>query len=89
MSSCPAAQEWLETERACYLMRQHVYASLSHRLGTRPFLSHVEKVCFYWMFGWGSITEHTVAPSARCAISVAAEAASCSTVARLDPERAF
>lgn len=37
-------QEWVETERACYLLRQHVYASLSHRLGTRPFLSHLEKV---------------------------------------------
>lgn len=57
MSSCPAAQEWLETERACYLIRQHVYASLSHRLGTRPFLSHVEKVCFHWMLaGTQSVT---------------------------------
>ncbi len=40
----PLSQEWVETERACYLIRQHVYASLSHRLGTRPFLSHLEKV---------------------------------------------
>ena len=39
-------QEWLETERACYLMRQHVFASLSHRLGSHPFLSHLEKVGF-------------------------------------------
>jgi hypothetical protein len=43
---CLHLQEWVETERACYLIRQHVYASLSHRLGTRPFLSHLEKVKF-------------------------------------------
>lgn len=42
---CTHPQEWVETERACYLIRQHVYANLSHRLGTRPFLSHLEKVC--------------------------------------------
>jgi hypothetical protein len=42
---CIHPQEWVETERACYLIRQHVYANLSHRLGTRPFLSHFEKVC--------------------------------------------
>ena len=43
-SAAFSLQEWVETERACYLIRQHVYANLSHRLGTRPFLSHLEKV---------------------------------------------
>jgi len=37
-------QEWLETDRACYLIRQYVFSNLYHRLSMRPFMSHIEKV---------------------------------------------
>ena len=38
-------QEWVETDRACYLIRQYVFSNLYHRLSMRPFMSHIEKVC--------------------------------------------
>jgi hypothetical protein len=50
LSGLPAShvwpfQEWLETDRACYLIRQYVFSNLYHRLSMRPFMSHIEKVC--------------------------------------------
>ena len=57
----------METERACYLIRQHVYANLSHRLGTRPFLSHLEKVCRPGVqMSYTLITEHPACSSPAC-----------------------
>ena len=37
-------QAFLESEKAAYLIRPHVFADLYHRLSTRPFLSRIEKV---------------------------------------------
>ena len=37
-------QQWQDSDKASYLLRQHVYSNLHHRLSTRPFLSSVEKV---------------------------------------------
>lgn len=36
-------QFWLETDKAAYLLRQYFFNNLHDRLGTRPFLSLVEK----------------------------------------------
>ena len=38
-------QAFLESDKAAYLIRPHVFADLYHRLSTRPFLSRIEKVC--------------------------------------------
>lgn len=38
-------QAFLESEKAAYLIRPHIFADLYHRLSTRPFLSRIEKVC--------------------------------------------
>ena len=37
-------QAFLESEKAAYLIRPHIFADLYHRLSTRPFLSRIEKV---------------------------------------------
>ena len=37
-------QEFVETERACYLIRQYVFSNLYDRLSMRPFLAPIEKV---------------------------------------------
>ncbi|KAF8388874.1 hypothetical protein HHK36_025555 [Tetracentron sinense] len=36
-------QDWLETDKAAYLLRQYFFNNLHDRLSTRPFLSVVEK----------------------------------------------
>ncbi|WOL13904.1 phosphoinositide 3-kinase regulatory subunit 4 isoform X1 [Canna indica] len=36
-------QFWLETDKAAYLLRQYFFSNLHDRLGTRPFLSLIEK----------------------------------------------
>ena len=38
-------QAFLESDKAAYLIRPHVFADLYHRLSTRLFLSRIEKVC--------------------------------------------
>ncbi|XP_047338375.1 serine/threonine-protein kinase VPS15 [Impatiens glandulifera] len=40
---CWPFQFWLETDKAAYLLRQYFFNNLHDRLGTRPFLSVVEK----------------------------------------------
>lgn len=42
-------QEFVETERACYLIRQYIFSNLYDRLSMRPFLAPIEKVCYQ---GW-------------------------------------
>ena len=37
-------QEFVETDRACYLIRQYVFSNLYDRLSMRPFLAPIEKV---------------------------------------------
>ena len=37
-------QEFVETVRACYLIRQYVFSNLYDRLSMRPFLAPIEKV---------------------------------------------
>lgn len=44
--ACPHVlpfQAFLESDKAAYLLRPHVFADLYHRLSTRPFLSAIEK----------------------------------------------
>lgn len=47
--SSPAAahvlpfQRFQQTDRAVYLMRQHIFSNLHDRLSARPFLSDMEK----------------------------------------------
>lgn len=36
-------QKLIETERAAYAVRQHLFSSLYDRLSTRPFLDNIEK----------------------------------------------
>ncbi|KAM0929743.1 hypothetical protein ACQ4PT_001371 [Festuca glaucescens] len=36
-------QIWFQTDKAAYLLRQYFYSNLHDRLGTRPFLSQIEK----------------------------------------------
>jgi hypothetical protein len=38
-------QAFVDAPYAAYLMRQHMASSLYDRLSTRPFLTHIEKVC--------------------------------------------
>ena len=45
--ACPHVlpfQAFLQSDKAAYLLRPHVFADLYHRLSTRPFLSAIEKV---------------------------------------------
>lgn len=49
LSDLPASHVWpfqhfFATEKAAYLMRQHIFANLYHRLSTRPFFGNIEKV---------------------------------------------
>ena len=49
LSGLPSSHVWpfqhfFSTEKAAYLLRQHIFSNLYHRLSTRPFLASIEKV---------------------------------------------
>lgn len=49
LSGLPGSHVWpfqrfFHTDKAAYLIRQHIFSNLYHRLSTRPFLASVEKV---------------------------------------------
>ena len=49
LSGLPSSHVWpfqsfFATDKAAYLIRQHIFSNLYHRLSTRPFLASLEKV---------------------------------------------
>ena len=44
-------QQWQDSDKASYLLRQHLYSNLHHRLSTRPFLSSIQKVMLDSIYG--------------------------------------
>ncbi|KAK9817197.1 hypothetical protein WJX72_010933 [[Myrmecia] bisecta] len=55
-------QHFYQTDKACYLIRQHIFSNLYHRLSTRPFLSHTEKlwIAFQLLHGLAQIQAHGI-----------------------------
>jgi hypothetical protein len=50
-----APQAWKETPASAYLLRQHLWSNLYDRLGTRPFLTGVEKVGRFFSGFFGAL----------------------------------